>query len=60
MPVRVLKAERGSTVINTRLLGRCGIVPDKMPGTGHLIPMEAPGTVADWIAGAFGDATRTA
>lgn len=49
--VHVLKAQAGSTVINARGLERRGAQISIMDGVGHLAPMEAPGRVAQWIAG---------
>ena len=49
-PIRVLRAEHGSTIVNKRALTRRGIGIDLLSGAGHLAPMEAPGAVADWIA----------
>jgi len=50
-PIHVLKAEHASTIINRRALTSRGIGIDLLAGAGHLAPMEAPGPVAEWIAG---------
>lgn len=46
--VRVLKASKGSTVINASGLIARGVRLETIEG-GHLIPMEAPSIVADWL-----------
>lgn len=46
--VRALKASKGSTVINASGLLARGICLDTVEG-GHLIPMEAPTIVANWL-----------
>ncbi|WP_291844120.1 alpha/beta hydrolase [Maricaulis sp.] len=48
-PIRVLGAERASTIVNPRTLTRRGIVIDRMAGTGHLAPLEVPDRVAAWL-----------
>lgn len=48
-PVRVFKAEHGSTVINTDSLVRRGVRVERMDGVGHLAVMEQPERVAAWI-----------
>ncbi|WP_439636888.1 alpha/beta fold hydrolase [Oceanicaulis sp.] len=46
--VQVLKASKGSTVINTVGLAARGVRIERVEG-GHLIPMEAPAIVANWL-----------
>lgn len=48
-PVRVFKAEHGSTLINTDSLVRRGVRVERMDGVGHLAVMEQPERVAAWI-----------
>lgn len=49
--MHILKAEHGSTVVNASGLKRRGAAISVMDGVSHLVPMEAPQRVADWIAG---------
>ncbi|MCC5981770.1 MAG: alpha/beta hydrolase [Oceanicaulis sp.] len=51
VPVRVLKAEKASTVRDVAGLTRAGAVITPLPGHSHLAPMENPVACADWIAG---------
>lgn len=46
--VQVLKANKGSTVINASGLVARGVRLESVEG-GHLIPMEAPSIVASWL-----------
>ena len=46
----VLRAERGSTVVNQAGLRRRKVRIEQMGGVSHLAPMEAPDRVAAWIA----------
>lgn len=46
--VQVLKATKGSTLINASGFAACGARIETVEG-GHLIPMEAPASVSDWI-----------
>lgn len=50
----VLKAARGSTVVNSSALLRRGVSIEQLDGVSHLAPMEAPERVAAWIAGVAG------
>lgn len=62
--VHVLKAQTGSTVFNQAGLKRRGVSVERIDGVSHLVPMEAPLRVAEWIAGiaaqAGGAAARSA
>lgn len=49
-PVRVLKAEQASTVVDAKGLERAGAVITLLPGHSHLAPMEDPAVCADWVA----------
>jgi len=53
----VLRAARGSTVVNRAGLEHRGVKIEEIDGVGHLAPMEAPERVAAWIAG-VADAAR--
>ena len=46
--VQVLKAAKGSTVINASGLSARGVRIETVEG-GHLIPMETPTIVASWL-----------
>lgn len=46
--VQVLKAQKGSTVINSAGLAARGVRIETLEG-GHLIPMETPDRVATWL-----------
>ena len=46
---KVLKASKGSTVINTRGLEQRGVSIETLEG-GHLAPMESPESVGEWLA----------
>ncbi|MFP4518259.1 MAG: alpha/beta fold hydrolase [Oceanicaulis sp.] len=48
-PVRVFKAEHGSTVLNAKGLARRGAAIDLMDGVGHLAVMEQPERAAAWV-----------
>ncbi|MCC5995572.1 MAG: alpha/beta hydrolase [Oceanicaulis sp.] len=48
--LHVLKAARGSTVINARGLERRGARISTLDAVSHLAPMEAPARCASWIA----------
>lgn len=48
-PVRVFKAQHGSTVLNPGALARRGAGVERMDGVGHLAVMEQPDRVAAWI-----------
>ena len=52
VPVRILKAERGSTCALTR--GRPGLRLDILPGAGHFLPLEEPELVRDALLDAVG------
>ncbi|WP_417483716.1 alpha/beta fold hydrolase [Maricaulis salignorans] len=47
----VLKAPRGSTVVNQAGLRRRGVSIERIDAVSHLAPMEAPDRVGAWIAG---------
>ena len=51
-PIRILKAERGSTCALTR--GRPGLRLDVLAGAGHFLPLEEPELVRDALLDAVG------
>ena len=50
-----LKAEHASTVMRPAALERAGVTLTRMPGVGHLAPMEAPDRVSEWLSGALAE-----
>ena len=48
-PISILKAERGSTVLNPKAVIKAGAALTSLSGAGHLAPLEKPESCARWL-----------